>query len=58
MYDVYLSFHDDDKDHVDKVLEHLKKEKENLRVFSRHQHLDAEAVWQREIYDTMMQCSR
>ena len=57
-YDVYLSYHNDDKDQVDKVLEVLKKEKQDMRIFSRQQHLDAEAAWQNEIHDTMLQCAR
>ncbi|XP_064629100.1 uncharacterized protein LOC135488421 isoform X2 [Lineus longissimus] len=57
-YDVYLSYSIQDMGYVKKIEEQLKKQKDDIRIFSEKQQLNLESAWQENIYQVMVTCVR
>lgn len=55
-YDIFLSYCEEDKKHTDHIIECLKKNKSDLKIFSTVQELDLEESWQERLYDTITNC--
>ena len=58
VYDVYFSYSEKDEEKVKEIKKMLEKEKQSIKIFSKHQDLKMEDTWQKEIYEVMVQCRR
>jgi hypothetical protein len=57
-YDIYLSYCEEDKERIAFIVECLKKNKTNVKVFSKLQELDMYESWQEQLYATISSCKR
>ncbi|XP_070564247.1 uncharacterized protein [Ptychodera flava] len=57
-FDVYISFSEKDTSVAQKIEDFLKKEKQDVRIFSEKQDLDENEVWQDNIYKIMIKCAK
>ncbi|KAJ8037710.1 hypothetical protein HOLleu_18601 [Holothuria leucospilota] len=57
-FDIYLSYSEADKNIVDKIQEKLKKNKEDVHIFSTRQQLDENSFWQEDMYEVMMKSTK
>ncbi|XP_071813337.1 uncharacterized protein [Apostichopus japonicus] len=57
-YDFYLSYSETDTSIVEAIVEKLKTNKTDVRIFRKQQQLDKDAYWQEDMYEVMMKSSR
>lgn len=57
-YDIYLSYSEEDKNYVIQVVDGLKQNRSDLRIFLTIQELDVEESWQEKLYSTITTSKR
>ena len=58
LYDVYMSYHEEDVAKVEEIKTVMLNDKKDLRIFSEKQLLVEDSVWQKAMHEVMKQCKR